>query len=251
MIINKTGSVFLLALFFIPSLFAANLRVGIIDTGFCGKQYKDVFNATKEDLGNTCSLKRNHPRLHGQLVLEEFLKHAPKSVEIFPIIVFNKKGEQRLTYWEAALDYSKKKKLDVLLIAAGYPTSKKIKFPKLIIPSFVSSGTREGGIQAKTFLYPQELKSSDKIFLIGSYSPSKNTKFNDAMVDSRRMYPKRIDYYFSGDSKDNHLSGSSKAVATALGKALRSCELTKLRSCLKKSKRFIKVINFNKPIPTF
>ncbi|MFT6071433.1 MAG: hypothetical protein ACJAT2_001612 [Bacteriovoracaceae bacterium] len=251
MIINKTGSVFLLALFFIPSLFAANLKVGIIDTGFCGKQYKEVFNATKEDLGNICTLKRNHPRLHGQLVLEEFLKHAPKNVEVYPIVVFNKDGEQRLPYWEAAFDYSMKKKLDILLIAAGYPTKKKVSFPKFNIPSFVSSGTKEGGIKAKTYLYPQELKDSQRIFLIGSYSPSKNTKFNDAMVDSRRMYSDKIDYFFSGDSEESYLNGSSKAAATALGKALKTCPLNKLEPCLKRSSKSIKVINHDKPLPTF
>lgn len=251
MTMNKTGSVILLALFFIPSLFAANLRVGIIDTGFCGNQFKEVFNATREDLGNLCSLKRNHPRLHGQLVLEQFLKFAPKTVELFPIIVFNKKGEQKLSYWEAAFKYSKIVKLDYLLIAAGLPANKKMSFPEVTIPSFISSGTREKGIKRKTYLYPQELVKKDHLFLIGSFEPSRSKKFNDAMVDSRRMYPERIDYYFAGQPEGSYLNGSSKAVATALGTALKKCPTGDLRLCLEKKKRFINVLNHKKPLPTY
>jgi hypothetical protein len=252
MTIYKTGSVLLLALFFIPSLFAAPLRVGIIDTGFCANQYKEFFNATKQNLGKLCQLKRNHPRLHGQLVLEEFLKYAPKDVELFPIIVFDKKGEQKLSYWKEALKYSEKKKLDVLLIAAGYPTNKRIAFPKVSITSFISSGTREGGIKSNTFLYPQELAIMDHLFLIGSYSPSRNLKVNDAMVDSRRLYSKKIDYYFGGHAeKGSYLNGSSKAAATALGKALSICPVKDLRPCLKAKIKFIKVINQKPAIPTF
>jgi hypothetical protein len=250
MIINKIGSVLLLALFFIPSLFAAPLKVGVLDTGFCNKEI-EVYNATKEDLNDFCKLKMNHPSLHGQLVVAEFLKHSPKEIELYPIVIFNKHGKQKLSFWVNAIKYAQKMKLDVLLIAAGFPGHKKVTFPSFSILSFVASGTREGKISKDTFLYPQENHKMKNIILIGSYSPSRFEKVNDAMVDSRRMYPAEIDYYMPGDKNGSLLNGSSKAVAVALGKALKACPLKSIKRCLDKKKKYIDVLNSLDPLPTF
>ncbi|MCO4755984.1 MAG: hypothetical protein KC478_16000 [Bacteriovoracaceae bacterium] len=246
----------MLALFFSTSLLASPIKVGIIDTGFClnDKPKKRIIHKPYLAAGKIhiepCTLGKEHPRLHGQVVLEHFLSVLgnEKEVEIYPIIVFDDKGKQKLSFWKKALEYSKN--LDVLLIASGFPYYKRISgLPDLKVLSFVASGTRESGIKKNTSLFPQTLAPHRNLILIGAYSKSIGS--NDAMVDSRRMYPEFIDYFFPDSSGKEKLTGSSRAVATALATALRFCGLKDLKNCIAKRRKYIKVINHKEPIRTF
>tara|TARA_Y100000590_G_scaffold283855_2_gene319389 strand:+ start:74926 stop:75693 length:768 start_codon:yes stop_codon:yes gene_type:complete len=245
-----------LALFFTSSLYASPIKVGIIDTGFClsdkpkNRKIHRPFLAAGKIHIEPCTLGKEHPRLHGQLVLEHFLSVLgnEKDIEIFPIVVFDDKGRQKLDFWKKALEYSKG--FDVLLIASGFPYYKRISgLPELETLSFAASGTRESGIKKNTSLFPQVLAPHRNLFLIGAYSKSIGS--NDAMVDSRRMYPKYIDYFFPDSSGTEKLTGSSRAVATALGIALRDCKLANLKQCIAKKRKYIKVINQKEPIRTY
>lgn len=246
----------MLAFFISLELLASPIKVGIIDTGFClGDKPKavkiiDPYQAAGKILINPCQLSKEHPRLHGQLVLEHFLAVLGNQVEveIYPIVVFDDRGKQKLEFWKKA--FQKAQNLDVLLIASGFPYYKRLSgLPKLPTLAFAASGTREGGIKKNTSLYPQELAPHKDLLLIGAYSPS--IRKNDAMVDSRRMYPDKIDYYFPSVNGKELLTGSSRAVAEALGKALRDCPLKSMKSCLKSRVKLIKVLNLKRKIPTY
>lgn len=254
-LIGPTVATSLLALFFAFSAHST-IKVGVIDTGFClgdkpkARKIHKPFEAAGKIHIDPCKLSREHPRLHGSLVVEHFLSVLGNQVdiEIFPIVVFDDRGKQKLSFWKKAMDYSKN--LDVLLIAAGFPYYKRLSgLPTLPTLAFVASGSREGGIKSNTSLFPQELAPHKNLLMIGAYSPS--IRKNDALVDSRRMYPNKIDYFFPSISGNEKLTGSSRAVATALGIALRRCPLQSMKACLKSRRTTIKVLNSKSPLPSF
>lgn len=246
----------MLAFFISTNLFSSTIKVGVIDTGFCFGDMPKVVNIKKPYLAagkiliDPCQLSKSHPRLHGQLVLEHFISTLGNQieVEIHPIVVFNDQGKQKISFWRKAFAYAKD--LDVLLIAAGFPYYKRISgLPKLPSLSFVASGTREGGITEKTTLFPQELAPHKDLIMIGAYSPA--IRKDDAMVDSRRMYKDKIDYYFPSINGNEKLTGSSRAVAQALGFALRNCPLKDMKKCLKSRTKKIKVLNQKEALSTY
>ena len=248
----------LLAFFFPILLMAAPIKIGVIDTGFCHfkKSYSvkvhSIFKAAGKIHIPPCQLSQKHPRLHGQLVLESFLKNLDKKVkvEIYPIVVFNDKGKQELGYWKKAFNYASGQEIDILLMASSFPYYKRLAgFPKLKILSFVASGTVEGSIKKETSLFPQELTPHEKVIMIGAYSPA--IRKNDAIVDSRRKYADKIDYYFPSFQKGSPLTGSSLSVSLALAKALSHCVLEKMKLCLSKKVYQIPVLNLKSSLSSY
>lgn len=231
-------------LFFSTHLFAATssrLKIAVIDTGFCPDKKSSVVIHPVVDL--TDSVKMNckkvdlsSPRLHGQKVLNEFLKFSiNKNLEIFPVIIFDSKGDQNKIYWAKAIKWVRENKIDVVLTAAGFIVehSDVLKTLPASLPSlwFVPSGRLSPGVKESTILYPQELAPAKNLFLIGDYYDGKMILFDEGL-----LYKGKIDYYFP--SGKGAFTGTSRAVAEACATALKLCsDLGDMRGCLLKKKK--------------
>lgn len=238
---------------------ATDLKIAIFDTSFCLGQHKST-NASikiKEVFYNskafTDSCPKNLFNRHGSLVLEHLLKVLPKnkkfSIELHPMVIFDKNGYQNEEQWQLALEESQKRKIDLALLAVGlpHPPSKSIQtsFP---LKAFMASGQRGGRIKKDTKLWPQILKDDSKRVMIGSYIPPTKNLPDDYMMDKTLLNLQKIDYLFSGGDSGAKLAGSSRAVTTALGKALFLCPLDMfkiqdflaLKGCLKKHEKMLK-----------
>lgn len=231
-----------------PVLFSvsasATIKIAFIDTGFCpSSQAKikihpvvDLTNSVKIDCKKT---ELKSPRLHGQRVLSEFLQlvdNRKTPMEIYPLIVFDAKGDQKKDYWLKAIDWLKVNKINLVLTAAGYITNaEEIKTMVVELPGiwFVPSGRLSPGVSKSTVLYPQGLAPKENLFLIGDYYDGKVVLYDQGL-----LYQDKIDFYFPSGKGD--FTGTSRAVAEAAARALNLCSLSQLRQCLfKKSKEYV------------
>jgi hypothetical protein len=238
------------------------LKLGVVDTGFCPEKTKlppgvkihPAFDATgSPDAGeNFCDLPNEHPRLHGQKLLEVFLENfaGQKTVEIYPIIVFDRFGRQEISFWENAHRKALALKLDALLTASGFPHLKKPgKYPVWKLPTFAPAGRTGGPITAETLLFPQILAPQKNLILIGNY---RFDEFEGGfLIDEKSLFRKRIDYFQTGFSGSATFTGDSRAVAVATGRALALCPADNLRSCLKRNRKPLAAKNAGRKIYTF
>ncbi len=233
------------ALFLGPVLFclageAATTKIALIDTGFCPDLLKKSFIHPVLDLTNSVTLDcqkpdLNSPRFHGQKVLKEFLKtlNSKTKVELFPLIVFNQRGDQQKEYWIKAIDWIKTQKIDLVLTAAGFLTSEsELKTLPRELPGvwFVPSGRVGPGIKENAVLFPQHLAGLSDSFLIGDYYDGKVVLYDNGL-----LYKDKIDFYFPSGS--GAFTGTSRAVAEASAKALNLCSVKGMRDCLIKRSR--------------
>lgn len=172
-------------------------------------------------------------RFHGQYVLNEFLEHLPKeiAVSIYPLVIYDKNGRQTKTAWMNSLKWIEKEKIDFVLTASGFINGGKL-VSKLPAIWFVPSGRAERSVTQKTTLFPQNLAPTKNLFVIGDYFDE-----NQIIYDQGLLYQEHIDYYFVSGKKK--FSGTSRAVAEAMGKALMLCfndkekiSVNSLRLCL-------------------
>lgn len=230
-------------LFSLPAF--SSTSIAIIDTGFCPVKSSNVIIHTVVDLTETVKLNcqkidLKSPRFHGQHVLEEFLKFGDfkkKSLEVFPLIVFDAKGDQKKEYWLKAIRWVSEHKIDVILTAAGFiTTADELKSlpEKLSGIWFVPSGRIGPGIKDSTILFPQALAPKDNLLLIGDYYDGKVVLFDQGL-----LYKDKIDFYFPSGKGD--FVGTSRAVAEAAARALKLCSTSQkilhMRSCLEKSSK--------------
>lgn len=251
-------------MFLLPVTSFASLKIAIVDSGFCPDKIKKNKGITiNTPLDMTDSVKLNckalkesdfekQGRFHGQLVLKEFLKHLPKKakVSIHPLVVYNKKGVQTQKAWTKAISWIEKKKVDLVLTASGLldeaPPAKEL--PALW---FMPSGRIGGEVKKETTLFPQLLAPKPNIFIIGDYFDGKKVFY-----DENLLYQSAIDYYFP--SGENKFSGTSRAVAHGLGRAIEVCALHKkmqapyeLRLCLLKNHKKLEASVTKKEIKTY
>lgn len=243
----------------------ASLKIAVVDTGFCSQKivttskHQNVKPALDMTGTNTYDCKKvsagelsSGARFHGQNVLNEFLAYLPKTipVTIQPLVVFDLKGHQSSAAWKKAITFIEKEKIDMVLTAAGF-ISKEILVKKLPSIWFVPSGRTERFITNKTVLFPQSLAPVANLFMIGSY-------FDEGQIiyDQALMYQDQIDYYFPSGKKS--FSGSSRAVAHAMAKALQNCFVENtvmaahsLRVCLLKSAKTLQDPILKKEFKTF
>jgi hypothetical protein len=226
------------AAFFIPQTLYAEIKIAIVDTGFCPNQLKQkmriesVIDLTKSVVLDCSKVDPKNPRMHGQLVLEEFLQYLDlekHSVYLYPLIVFDKDGQQKKDYWTSALALIKKNKIDFVLSASGLITNEKIQ-KELPGIWFVPSGRLAPGIKEDTSLFPQNLAPLENLFLIGDFYDGREIIYDQAL-----LYKDKIDYYFSSGIKG--FQGTSRAVAHAAARALNLCPLANMRECLKKGRQ--------------
>ncbi len=246
----------ILAIFFLiiaSSVFSAELKMAVIDTGFCPEKLKvppqvkiEKFTDLTPGVKIDCSKGELEPlRFHGQLVLQEFLNNYTNKQElrIYPLVIFNERGDQKKEYWLSAIDFVKKNKIDFVLTAAGFITEERflVELPGVW---FVPSGREIPEVKGKVGLFPQYMAPKKNLFLIGDYYDGRQVLYDQAL-----LYKTKIDYYFPAGA--GKFKGTSKAVAEAAAKALNLCPLSTIRGCLKKaSKEFYDGLSRTK-IPTY
>lgn len=216
----------ILGLFFLlySTLVSADIHVAIMDTGFCPSLIKSKI--VNETIDMTSSVKMDckkisepNRRFHGHFVLKKFLEHLKvKSLKVSPLIIFDKNGLQKKEYWSKALQWIKKNKVDVLLLASGLKTEKD--FNDLPTLTFAASGQVSGKLRRGSKIWPQ---SFEKTILIGNFIREEE---NESYIDPLLLNKKKIDYFIEEKS-------SSKAVAIALARALNNCPIKKIPICLK------------------
>ncbi|MGZ3857128.1 MAG: hypothetical protein ACXVKO_12795, partial [Bacteriovorax sp.] len=219
----------------------AEVKIALIDTGFCPEKIQDnikiepTIDFTKSVKLDCFKSDTHLPRFHGQLVLEEFLKFLDFKkikVHLYPLMIFDIRGDQKKEYWIEAIDWVKKNKIDFVLTASGLITNEKI---ENVLPAiwFVPSGRASPGIADKSALFPQNLAPQENLFLIGDYYDGKQVLYDQAL-----LYKDKIDYYFPSGLKG--FKGTSRAVAEAAARALNLCPISSMRACLKKlSKEYV------------
>jgi hypothetical protein len=266
--IIKRASVISLGLFIFYSISAlANdkdqnrvLRIAVFDTPFCPTLIKNnnpkiiVLQPFSTDKALEKSCPKNIHGRHGLKVINRLIKVIPKldfKVEIHPIIIFSQQGIQSPQSWKDALLRVKEKKIHVLLLAVGLPL-KNSKQASLLgninINAFMASGQSSGRIRKNTIVWPQSQKDQKKSLIIGSYNPPTIDSPTDYLEDKTLLHVSKIHYFFSGGDSHARLSGSSRAVTTAFGKALSICPLIHfidsnmagLKFCLKTKQEIVK-----------
>lgn len=231
------------------------LKIAIIDTGFCPSKIElpkniKVQPKAKMPIGveDYCAqFDLTNRRFHGHQVLSTIIDRLKiqKDIEIYPIVVFDNQGKQSPHYWEKALKFVVKNKIDFVVSAAGAEVKDR---KHRLLPKepffFMASGQRSIGIEMTTRLFPQGYKS-EKSLLIGSYHPPILEGDDQNLYNKTLLYQSKIDYYFPHDQKIQGLQGSSLAVSLAFPKALNLCEkeLNDLKSCLSKLRKSLKFSN--------
>jgi len=253
------------AVFIFSSSAFANLKIAVVDTGFCSEKIKSnsknhtVLKAL--DMTGTngvdCSkisdqVLNSSARFHGQLVLNEFLIYSPKKLKlkIWPLIIYDRTGSQSEQGWRNAITFIEKEKIDIVLTASGFIYPDKI-VNELPAIWFAPSGRTTRLIDEKTVLFPQSLAPKPNLFIIGDYFDNGQIVYDQALI-----YQNQIDYYFPSGSKK--FSGTSRAVAHAMARALELCFIEKdliaahsLRLCLLKKERILKDRILKKEFKTF
>jgi len=243
------GLLFFLSFLISSSNAYSEIKLALIDTGFCLEKITSSNNIIIEKIIDlTGDLKINcakyNPldgRFHGQLVLEEFLRfYIPKNekLHIYPIVIFNSSGEQKKDYWLKAIDWVKKENIDIVLTAAGLMGSNKF-VSSLPAVWFAPSGRMTPKVLGSGSLFPQNLAPLNNLFLIGDFYDGRQVLYDQGL-----LYKESIDYYFP--SGRGHFTGTSRAVAEACAKALNLCSIKTMRECLLKySKVYIDNLSHN------
>jgi hypothetical protein len=239
-ITTVTNRLFKLALlgpaFFLSLTLHAEMKIALIDTGFCPDKIKSfvkiepVVDLTQKVKLDCQHFSKKDPRFHGQAVMEEFLKNLKPNQEfhLYPLMVYDASGNQKKEYWLSAIDWIKKNKIDFVFSASGFITGEKL-VKELPGMWFVPSGRVNPHVSQKTELFPQNLAPLPNLFLIGDYYDGRIVLYDQGV-----MYKERIDYYFPSGKGD--FQGTSRAVAEAAAKAINSCPLASMRECLKNRK---------------
>lgn len=253
------------AFLFMFSSAHGSLKIAVVDTGFCSqkalvnsknhivKPVRDMTGLLSYDCKKVSDKDLlTSGRFHGQHVLNEFLSYLPKKIKItiYPLVVYDKKGNQTAEAWKKAIELIEKEKMDMVLTASGFITEEKVVSD---LPSiwFVPSGRTERSITTKTVLFPQRLAPTPNIFVIGDYFDGEQIIYDQAL-----LYQDQIDYYFPAGK--NGFSGTSRAVAEAMASALQKCFIEKdiiaahsLRLCLLKSSKTLQDPILKKEFKTF
>jgi hypothetical protein len=241
----------------------SEIKVAVLDTGFCPRKLnfksKNIKVYETEFMMAPFRIPCNRKtllgrRFHGHHVLEEFLKNleSKKKISIYPIVIFDKSGQQTSKYWDKAFKKVDALQVNFVLLAAGLPLkTKRPELPYLRSQTihFLAAGKEGVGISKQTKLFPQIHHQKENVFLIGNfYPPIKSDQ--RLILDSAMLNLKQTHYFFSGGHGHSELRGSSKAVATALAKAISLCDLPlkSFKQCLEKKSKTLTAIYQNNPI---
>lgn len=163
-------------------------------------------------------MEENSMRFHGQKVLETFIKnyHGEKPLEIYPVIVFDQEGQQKVTYWKEAMPKIMKERIRDVMAATGVPLTQKI---QAILPKFIhftlASGRKEAALKGMIALFPQDYLPKNQLTLVGS-----QLKLAESTLRDPSTYkPERVNAWVD-EGPDETFKGSSRAVAVYLAQKL-------------------------------
>lgn len=259
---SKKGSFSGVLFFVILSLSSpcnADLSLAILDTGFCPNLIKLPKNITLmpvEDVTQSAKYKclsrdqLSSRQFHGQWVLEELLHGLDISktkLTITPMVIFDKNGRQKLSYWQKAIALAHSKKVDLVVVAAGLPLKRedtkalekaaKMNTHDLLI---LAAGARVSkGVSKTDLLFPQDLLSKSNLVLFGSYHKALDASGPASLhfKDTSLIRPKNIDYFVPYNFKPRlfgELKGTSLSLAKGAHLFLKTCHSQpKLKDCLK------------------
>lgn len=237
------------------SLSGQALTVAVLDTGFCPtliKKNPKVRIFPVKDLSQSATYKCRKDILkkrqyHGHWVLSEILnKYDGINLEIYPMVIFNQRGEQKIRYWKRAFIEADRLAVDLIVAAAGLPIQNDdqrkeaslVRLPQA--PVFLAAGRYSPGVPKDALLFPHTLLNKDKRKIFGSFHKgfeSDGPHFEDtALIDKDD-----IDYYLPFNFRPRlnaELKGTSLAVALGAKAVLKSCknERLKITDCLKSAK---------------
>jgi hypothetical protein len=179
---------------------------------------------------------------HGHDVLKtfiHFLNNKNKTIEIYPMNVFEMSGEQNEEYWNQSLSFINDHQIDLLILASGLiERTPKISFKGIVL---AASPTQGKGISDKTFLWPQSLQIKNMV-LFGTFSATKlpnGTATN--YLNKSLILPLRTAFLVN----DKIINSSSMAVAYGSALFINHCSLNKSpKECLKSLSKPITVRNY-------
>lgn len=235
------------------NLHAESLNIAIFDTGFCPNllpSSKLVSIAPTKDFtqSNDYHCQKGSLssfRFHGQWVLKYLITHYhpqkkpknPVKLIIHPYIVFNKKGDQRKSYWELALKQLKEDKINLALMATGLPVkSNELRGLTELTNQgqtflFMASGQKDVRLTKQVKLFPQSAKNRLLALMFGHYYPAL-AKSEHALIPPALLNTREIDYFIPR-SQFEQLKDSSLSVVQGLTTALNYCSYKQLKTALK------------------
>lgn len=231
-----------LLFFLIQPAFSKTIKLAILDTGFCPDLLKAVDNVTilqVSDLTQSVTYKCKEGQLksrrfHGHWVLSEILNNLGKpeaKLEIYPMVIFNKNGEQYLRYWKRAFKEANKQSVDLIVAAAGLPLSNndlrqeasKIQLPSS--PILLAAGRLSPGVPKDALLFPHSLLGTKQKLTFGSYHKGVDDK-GPHFKDTSLIGESEIDFYFPFNFKPRlfgELKGTSLSLALGVRSILTHC----------------------------
>ncbi len=263
---------FTLLLIFSSTSFATEtIKIAVLDTGFCPNLLPQVKNVDIEPVLDfsqsndySCSKEQlNHFRFHGHWILENILKNIkPKNkLQIYPMIVFNKLGDQKLSYWQLAMDKIKKENVTLVLMAVGLPVSsnqlKDLTNSYKENQSYILMASGQSDVRLKKenlTLFPQHAKKELLALMFGEYH-APLAKSEKALLPPAQLFSDQIDFFYAKIPEGHSLlKDSSLSVSKALISAITYCEdsipsFIQLEKCLKDNSSVIFALtNQNKVI---
>lgn len=223
----------------------SNIKVAIIDTGFCKDHdlapiFNSITNFDATGVVGVLNCEKNFyqlPRFHGENVLSVIANNIKieNKIDLYLISVFDKKGNQDLKYWKNAIQYVIGNKIDLVVSAVGIPLKGNINIPQIPLNSgwIISAARISPGIKKNDSIFPQMSANGKNVILVGDYLDQNKKDYALLNTDLIKVYEK--------DSLDlmnnkNHFSGTSFSVAYFFSKYMNKCAnnfvMTHFASCL-------------------
>lgn len=205
---------------------AATFKLAILDTGFCLSKLpsnsKIAIHPLYFPMGNfdlPCEqMDENSKRFHGQKVLETFINnyHGKKIIEIYPVVVFDQEGQQKVAYWKEAMLKLMRQKVKDVMSATGVPLNAKV---QAILPKFfhftLASGRKEALLKGMIALFPQDYLPKKQLTIVGSQLKL----LESTLKDPNTYNPDRVDVWID-ELPNESFKGSSRAVAIHMAQIL-------------------------------
>lgn len=258
-----------------PQTFAADttttiIKIGLIDTGLCSidKPWQGVsfeLNALYRPFADTSSpppipcsqvLKSStfNRQYHAFYVLDTLMRTLAKkplknSVALYPVQIYDSKGESSPNYWEKAIDHLKSKKIDILILTSSLIHQNEERIKTLQLPALTFAAAATGGpyVKKDTPLWPvSHLKRDPQLVVVGQFAPanSDNLALNlhrQGQVDPEILWPETLDFLEIWAPKDSPLTGSSYSTPLLVAKFIHSCSPNNLnKTCLESKSSLLK-----------
>lgn len=233
-------AIFLSFLFCYSSASAKEIHVALIDTSFCPsliKTSQNIIIDPVKDFTQSHSFKcykgiLKKRAFHGHWVLETIVKglNPQTPIRITPLIVFNKKGSQKLSYWKRALAFIEEANVDFAIAAAGLPLIEKndllsaSSLKTLSKPLLLATGRKGPYLTKEVPLFPH-IHRNWPLFYFGSFHEGLDSQ-DPARSDKMQFSAYPVHYSMPFQDKRAaypSLKGSSLSVSLGARYLLEKC----------------------------